>query len=404
MKGILSKVIFSTVTAVSVGLQSYSYAAEPIKVGMTVSSSGTYALASQSGERGVEVWVDDVNKRGGIMVGGEMRPIELVKRDDRSDKQMVARVYEELINKEKVDVLMAPFGSTLTAAAATITERNGKFLDIWSASSNSVYEQGFKYIVSATQMPVSLMPKAPIDLAAHLGGKKIAVIYVDEPYPAGLAKEAVKLAKEKGLDVVMNEGYPKGAKDFSMMIQKAKALGADVFFPAAYEGDQMSMAHQMRQMDISFPYTFMNYAVQPQFNEVGEAADYFFSNTNYHPAVNWKVTAGMNRDEFTAAYNKKFPDAKYAPDFQTILAYGAGVVLEEAIKKADSLEASDLKKAALDMSGELTVVAGPYEVDETGMQHGMPWAVIQRLPNNQLVSVWPENVANATPVYPTPSH
>ena len=53
---------------------------------MTVSSTGTFALAAQSGLRGAEIWVDDVNSRGGIEIGGTKRKVELVKLDDRSDK------------------------------------------------------------------------------------------------------------------------------------------------------------------------------------------------------------------------------------------------------------------------------------------------------------------------------
>jgi len=381
-----------------VGWAVSAQAAEPIRIGMTVSSSGTFALASQSGERGVEVWVDEVNAKGGITIGGEKRLVELVKRDDRSDKQMVARVYEDLITKEKVDVLMAPFGSTLTAAAATISERYEKFLDVWSASSNAIYKQNFKYVVSTTQMPVSLMPKAPVQLAAHLGMKKLAIIHVDEPYPSGLATEAVKLAEAAGMEVVMDESYPKGTKDFSLMIQKAKALGADFFFPSNYEGDQMSIAQQMNQMGITFPYTFMNYAVQPQFDQVGAAGDHIFSNTNYHSSVNWKVNAGYDRETFTKAYNRVFPKAEYAPDFQTVLAYGAGVVLEKIIETAGSTDAAAMKKAALALNGKLTVVAGPYEIDETGMQLAMPWVVVERMPGNKVVAVWPKSAATAEPV------
>jgi branched-chain amino acid transport system substrate-binding protein len=380
-----------------------AWAADPIKLGMTVSSSGTFALASQSGERGVEVWVKAINAKGGITIDGEKHLVELIKRDDRSDKQMVARVYEDLINEDKVDVLMAPFGSTLTAAAATITERHGKFLNVWSASSNAVYDQGFKYVVSTTQMPVSIMPKLPVELAAHMGLKKAAFVHVDEPYPAGLAREAVRLAKENGIEVVMDESYPKGTKDFALMIQKAKALGADIFFPAAYEGDQMSMSHQMQQMDLKFPYVFMNYGVQPQFDEVGSAADYLFSNTNFHPSVNWPVNAGYDREQFIAAYDSAFPNEEYAPDFQTVLAYGAGVVMEKIIEKANSLEPAAMKQAALDLNDSLTVLAGPYRIDETGMQLGMPWVVVQRLPGNKIVSVWPEAAATDKPI-PTPEN
>lgn len=255
--GITAGAVFSAGLMTS----SIAFAADDtIKIGMTVSSAGNYALASQSGVRGVEIWVDEVNAEGGLDVGGKKMKVELVKRDDRSDKQMVARVYESLINDEDVDLLMAPFGSTLTTAAATVTERYNKFLVIWSAAANSLYEQGFKNIVSATQMPVSQMPKASLDLANSLGIKKIAIITVDEPFPAGLAAGAKTIAEEHGMEVVLMETYPKGTKDFTLLLQKARAAGAEAFFPTSYEGDLISMVQQMQQMNVNFPFTFMVYA------------------------------------------------------------------------------------------------------------------------------------------------
>ena len=52
-----------------------SEAADPIKIGMTVSSQGRFALAAQSGERGLKIWINDVNSRGGISVNGQKRQI-----------------------------------------------------------------------------------------------------------------------------------------------------------------------------------------------------------------------------------------------------------------------------------------------------------------------------------------
>ncbi|QYX58305.1 amino acid ABC transporter substrate-binding protein [Roseovarius sp. SCSIO 43702] len=377
--------------------------ADPIRIGMTVSSAGNYALASQSGVRGVEIWVDEVNAAGGLDVGGEKRMVELVKRDDRSDKQMVARVYEDLIVNEDVDLLMAPFGSTLSAAAATTAERLDKFLVIWSAASDALYAQGFENIVSATQMPVSRMPLASMDLAADLGVKSVAIISVDEPFPAGLADGARALAEERGIEVVMQETYPKGAKDFSLLLQKAKASGAELFYPTSYEGDLISMVRQMRQMNVSFPMTFMVYASTPQFQDIGEDANYIYSHTNFHPTINWDITAGMGRDGFLAAYERLFPDVSYEPDFQTVLAYGAGVIAGEILENAESLDADALKAAAMELSGELTVLAGPYAIDETGKQLKMPFPVVQLQPGGGMETVWPPEVAVAEPIYPIPA-
>lgn len=375
-----------------------------IRIGMTVSSTGSFALASQSGVRGVEVWVDEVNSRGGIDLNGKKYKVELVQRDDRSDKQMVSRVYETLITDDKVDFLFSPFGSTLTAAAATITERMNKLLVIWSASNDKLYQQGFKNMFSATQEPASHQPRPSIELAAHLGHKKIAIAYSDEPFTTAFGENAKALAEKNHLEVVMFDKYPKGQKDFSTIIQKAKALGADVFYPTSYEGDLMSMAKQLRQLNISFPLTYMFYSTTPQFQTIGKDAEYIFGSTNYHTSLNWKVNVGYDRAQLLAAYNRIHPKAAYEPDFQTLLAYSAGPIMEKVIEKAGTFtDAPAMKKAAVDLSGKLTVAAGPYAIDETGKQLEMAWAVLQQQPGKGYVAVWPEAVANAKPIDPAPA-
>ena len=100
-------------------------------------------------------------------------------------------------------------------------------------------------------------------------------------------------------------------------------------------------------------------------------------------------------------YEKLFPDAEYAADFQTILAYGAGVITEEIIATAQSLEAAKLKQAALDLNGKIVTATGEYLIDETGKQFKNEFSIMQSLPDG-LEVVYPEAVATAKPVYPVP--
>lgn len=390
-----------TLPAPGPGLQAQE--GETIKIGMTISTAGRFALQSQSGVRGVEIWVDDVNSRGGIEIDGTKHKVELVKQDDRSDKQMVPRVYETLIEEDNVDLLFGPFGSTLTGAAAPVAERHDKFLAIWSAASDAIYEQGFENLVSATQIASSLMPVPSVAFAAELGIEKMAIVYLDEPFPAGMAEGAREFAPEKGIEVVQFEKFATGTKDFSILIQKAKATGADAFYPVAYEGDQMTMLRQMQEMNVMFPYTFMLYGAQPQFVEnTGATSHHLFSHTLYHDAINWDVTHGLTRDEMTERYNALFPDVEYPPDFQTALAYAAGVMTEAFIETAQSLEADALKQAALDLSGEVVTMAGPYEAQENGKQTGMQNVIMQNTPDSGLEVVYPDQVATTDPVFPMP--
>jgi branched-chain amino acid transport system substrate-binding protein len=375
--------------------------APPIKIGMTVSSTGTFALAAQSGERGADIWVDDVNRRGGIDVGGKKRKVELVKLDDRSDKQLVPRVYEALINEQKVDLLFGPFGSTLTAAAANVTETAGKFLVIWSASADSIYQQGYKNVISATQVAGTLLGHPSIKAMHEMGVKKIAFAYVDEPFPAAISQGAADLAKQLGMEVTMFEKFAKGTKDFNILIQKAKASGAEAFYPTAYEGDQMVIARQLREIQVDFPVVYMVYASQPQFLQIGRDADWLVSQTLLHDKINWKVTDGLNRAQMMERYAALFPNAAYPADFQTILAYGAGAVLEKIIATAQSLEPAKLKQAALQLNDKIVVATGQYHIEETGRQTKMEFSIMQNQKNGPEV-VWPEPVRTAKAVYPVP--
>lgn len=374
---------------------------EPLKVGMTVSNSGAFMLASQSGERGARIWEDDVNRRGGIEFNGQKRPVKLVALDDRSDKQMVPRVYETLIANEKVDVLIAPFGSTLTSVAASIAERNNKFMISWSASSDGIYEQGYKNLVSAV-VPSSLIPRTNLNLLKETGVEKIAIAYVDEPFPASLAEAAHKDAIEMGFDVVLFEKYQHGAKDFSVILQKAKSLGAEAFYPHTYEVDSILMLRQMRELDLTFDNVYMMYGSTPQFVEMGDDALYITSHTQYDPAVQWDITDGLQNEEFVARYQELFPNVSYSEDFQTVLAYGAAAILERLLVEAQSVEPADLKQAALDLSGEITTISGNFAIDETGKQTGMAAIVLQNQPNKGLVPVAPPEVATEELIYPIP--
>jgi 2-methylcitrate dehydratase PrpD len=210
-------------------------------------------------------------------------------------------------------------------------------LIIWSAASDTIYAQGYKYIVSATETPVSLMPKPEIDHMASLGVKKVAIIYVDEPFPAGLAQHAKRLADKNGIEVTTYEKYSPGTKDFTILLQKVRMSKADAFYASAYMDDQKIMIRQMKEANLMFPYVYMVYSGMPQWADLEDDGLYIFGHTLYHDSLNWSVNAGLSRAEFEKVFDKTFPNSENPPDFQTSLSYGAGVLLEKFIKKAKEL-------------------------------------------------------------------
>jgi branched-chain amino acid transport system substrate-binding protein len=385
-------------------------AKESIKIGMSISTSGPFAFASMQGFRGVQLWVAEVNKRGGIPVRelGRGLPVELVYHDDRSDKEVTVRMYEKLIVEDKVDATIANFSSTLGLAAAPITEKYGKVMMIWASAASPIYEQGFKYVISGSQISTRDVPR-PMVAHAHevLKMKTVAMIYVDQPAFVDFAINAKDEAEKRGMKVVQYEMFPMGAKDFSVMLQKARAAKPDAFMMFAYVDDQITAVKQMRELDINFPYANLVYVtLEDWWKALGKDGLYFSGISNWHPDLNHQVNVGFTNQEMIAKHHQMFPNEHVT--FETALAYVNVVVLEEMIKRAGSLDSAKLKQAALELSGKLDTLLGRYELDETGRQLGMPFMPMQRVPDpatgtSKLTILYPEAVATGKAVYPMPT-
>jgi branched-chain amino acid transport system substrate-binding protein len=379
-------------------------------IGLTVSESGGYAFASEQGFKGIQLWEKEVNKAGGLQIKalGKKLPVRLVYYDDRSDKQQVPKLYDKLIKEDKVDILFAPFGSTLTSAAAVITEKYKIPMIVWSGAADSIYSQGYKYIISATQNAASLMPEPEINHMNSLGIKKVAIAYIDEPFPAQQALGAKDTAEKLGMQVVLYEKFVKENLDYNSIINKAKAAGAESFYVSAYMEEQANFVRQMKERSIAFDYIYMVYSGQTNWPDLtGDDGLYIFGHTVFDPKVKWKVTRGLDTVEFANKFKEYFPNAKNAADFQTALAYGAGVMIGAYLEQSPSMQADEIKKAALALSGKETLITGQYKIDETGKQLGMSWVVTQVAKDGtggySLDIVYPKEVATKAPLYPFPA-
>jgi len=87
----------------------------PIRIGATLSLTGTYAALGQTRQRGYQLCVKHMNEKGGVLG----RKLELVLHDDSSDPATAVRLYEKLVTQDTVDLVFGPFGSPITDAVAT---------------------------------------------------------------------------------------------------------------------------------------------------------------------------------------------------------------------------------------------------------------------------------------------
>ncbi len=361
--------------------------AKPILVGTSVSLSGSYAASALYSLEGYKLWVEQANKRGGLLG----RPVKLIYYDDKSDANTGVQLYEKLITADKVDLIVGPYSSGVTSAVSTVAEKHKMAMLGPEAADVKIYSRGYKYNFQAQTQAGKYMLGALV-LAKANGYKTLAMLAEDTAFPKAVSEEVAKIAPSYGVTVVFNETYPKGASDFSALLTKVKQLKPDVIFANSYLPDAQGIIRQAREQEVNAKlFAVAVGAAEPEFGNLGSTADYVFGATQW--AANMKTHGNA---EFAQAYKQMFGRD---PDYHSASNFGAMEVLEAAVKKAGSLDQD--KIAAAIASTELDTVYGKFKVDERGVQLGYVSALLQWQGGKQVV-VWPETAALGKAMLPTP--
>lgn len=360
---------------------------EPIRIGATMSETGAYATQGIPARNGYRLCQQDVNAQGGLLG----RQVEFLIYDDQSSSETAIALYEQLITEDQVDAVMGPYGSTLTEAVAPVTERHRQVHISPLAATTSIWEQGRRYLFMVLP-PAELFLAGLIEMAADHGFTAVAIIQEDALFPRAAGTGAAELAREKGMEVILHETYPSGTQDFSALLGRIEAGGADVLGMAASSlGDFITVVRQMKEHDIDVKMFGTSGAVAEFERELGPDAQFAFGLSAWEPGL-----PNPGSDEFTEAYQREFGQE---PSFHAAGAYGSCQLFMEAARRAGSLDADAIRDELLGL--ETRTVFGDFAVDERGYQIANRGLFIQWQDGRKVV-VWPADVATAQPRIPTP--
>jgi branched-chain amino acid transport system substrate-binding protein len=371
----------------TIGAYSPSEAQQPIRIGATMSETGSWATQGIPGRNGYLLCRKHVNAKGGLLG----RKVEFLIYDDKSEPKTAVSLYEKLIVEDKVDAVMGPYGSSNTEPVASVTEKYKKVHVSPLAATTSIWEKGRRYIFMQLP-PAELFLGGLIDIAARNGLKTVAIIEEDSLFPKAVGKGAVELAKKKGMQVVLHETYAKGTKDFSAILAKVKAAHADVLGMAASAlGAQIVVGRQMKEQDVNVKMFGIAQAVAEFQQELGKTAEFVYGLSAWEPSL---PNPGIK--EFVEAYQKEF---NKAPSYHAAGSYGACQIFMEAARRAGSLDSEKLREQLLNLKTK--TIFSDYAVDERGYQTVNKGLFIQWQDGKKVV-VWPDGLASAKPRFPTP--
>lgn len=314
-----------------------------IKIGFSISLSGTGAAAGTEQFRAYEIWKEWVNEQGGIYVGEYKTklPIEFVYYDDASEPARATSLYEKLIVEDKVDLLLAPWGTFIHLAIIPVIEKykipvvgNTAGVDI-----EKIKELNTNYMFFTWPEPKTSALSLTLFLQ-ELNVKSVAILYAQTDFTVANAKWNKQFIEEKGFaTVVVYEGYPLGTTDVSGLLLKVKDKNPEAVIVHSYPADAILVTAQMKELKIN-PKVFILgvggqlLAYKQRFDDATKEG--IIAINNWHPDF---------YPESQELYKRYIQKYGYNPPSHTLgLGWLSCLVLQQAIEKAGTLNPEKIRE------------------------------------------------------------
>lgn len=383
---------FGLVTALAIGALAPNVAAsqDVIRVGAPLPLTGPLSPEGVKQKQGYDLWAETANAKGGIKVSGKAYKVEIVYVDYASNTPRAVQTAERLISEDKVNFLFSPFGSGATKAASGVSEKYGVPTIAATASSEQVYDQGYKYLFGTfTPNDTLTEPLANIVTKRDPKIKRVAILARNDLFPLAIGGEMEKSAKKRNLTVVMFEKYAIGTMDHASAITQMRAAQPDWIFATGYINDLILIRKQMKDLGISAPIVTM--IAGPAYKEFVEATGPLAENISsaawWHPAVRYDSKGVFGSTEnFNKLWEQKYTSV---PDYAQASAAAAGEILQLAIEKADSIDPKKVRDALAAM--DATTFYGRIKFGPNGQITSLDPPVFQ-IQGGKPVVIFPEYI------------
>jgi branched-chain amino acid transport system substrate-binding protein len=327
----------------------------PVKIGIGIAQTGTLGGGGKAALLALQMWVEDVNGRGGLLG----RKVELLAYDDQSNPATTPGIYTKLLDVDKVDLLIAPYGTVPTAPIMPLVKQRGLLLmGNFSFQVNHTVKHDM-WFNNAPWGDATSWTEGFLRIGQNIGAQTIAFIAADQEFAQNLANGAKEIAKKSGLKTVYEQNYPPATVDFSAMIRAIRAARPDMVFVCSYPNDSVAIVRAVNEIGVGPTVKlFGGGMVGLQFTPVMESLGSSLNGiVNYHSYVPGMKYPGI--EDFLQRYAKKAAEAKvdplgfYLPPFN----YAIGQILEQAVAATKSLDQKLLARHL--HSHEFNTIVGP---------------------------------------------
>ncbi len=391
--------VIALVCCLSLGAVAQAADAKPFRIGVAVSLTGIFGKDGSLVKDAYTLWMETVNAKGGI----NGHPVEIIFYDDKSDPATTAKLTEQLIASDKVDLLLGGFGSSQLFAASPVAEKYGFPLISGGASSDKLFQRNFKYYF-ATLGKATEEVRGCVDLfqAVKPKPKTAAIVGADILFTT-LACEGFKnYCKKNGIEVIHYELFPMALQDYNSLFLKVKNKNPDVLFVGSHLLVAMNTMKALKEIDFSPKAVAFSYGpTVPKFvEEMKGDAEYVIAASEWTPNMPYSGPVFGSASDFNSAYFKRF---KRHPDYVEAASAGGAVAQQLVIQELGLKPPLAKKDREAIMSklhaGTFNTFYGKIHFGKDGANEAHPPVAVQ-IQNGQLKNVFPLEYAESKIWYP----
>jgi branched-chain amino acid transport system substrate-binding protein len=370
-----------------------------LTLGVSLSLTGSLAREGILTREGYDVCAKVVNDKGGVPVAGKKLRLQLQYQDDTSKPDTAGQLVDQF-NDKGVKLILGPYGSATTEAAAAVVERNGQVMADSSGADDKIFTKGYRRtfaVLSGAKQYAASMIQAINDLAVPKP-KTVAFVSADDGFSKTVTEAGRAAATQLGFQVVGVEFVPNGTSDVSPALTKIKPKNPDVIVGSAHLVEGVALIKQAHELGVSPAGAFAETVAPPTpdfVQTLGANAEGVLGSTQWtvtsKGSDKWFGSAGDYAATFAAQFNGR------RPEYHGAEATAACLAMILAVEKAGGTGAGQVRDALAALDEQ--TFFGPLKFSAVGQNASKPMSVIQVQGGKQL-TVWPKASAEAPLKWP----
>jgi branched-chain amino acid transport system substrate-binding protein len=364
------------------------------KIGLPATLSGRHAIQGRESLQGIKLFIEELCARGGIETrGGKSLVPELIFYDDESITEKTRENTLRLIAKDRVDILLGPYSSSLTLACVETAEKAQKVVWNYGGSLDDIPSRARGKTVSAITGASSYF-EAVVDMihGYYAEAAEISVLRLEGgKFSQTVCEGALLRAEKLGISAAVYD-FPSGTEDFSVVLARPESRETSCVLCCGGMEDDINLAKWIRgNSDFDFGVVATLAAAVNEFeNRLGREAEGFVSTSQWEPTLSLSPDFGPSPEEFSDRFARAYG---YTPDYTAAQSYNMGLIIGEFIKRTGGTDEQELLREAL--RSRFTTFYGDFRVDPKTLRQTGHRMLVTQWQNGEKKIVFPKEYSNS---------